>query len=343
MAPKRVPAPVGTPQQALPPPLLPTPSPPVPLQLPSRNTWRCPICAEEGSCENLPRRVPWKAGAPSTPDAKVSLKDVDIPREMDKLCSLVEHLVKVHPKHVVTRNKHRMVAVDNCCSTKIKRPKMEASAWPYLEHFMYAHHEPLIHHLQCPLCNQGHTTREELRKCVTSSPKTRAAGNGPGSSTKRSASATRARVVAPPPPPIIAVATPPIAPAVAGGAGKPPSPAVPSFPPISVTPPAQPDSPPESEPPSPTPAPKPAGPFGSEDRPSPLRNADPSLPVLSSPLDDVGPALPGESGERAIGDKYKLPFDEADAPPARAARKPDAGRLRSFGGYLRRTAVVLGI
>jgi len=83
---------------------------------------------------------------------------------MDKLCSLVEHLVRIHPEYVITRSKHRMVAVDACCSTKIKRAKTESVSWPYLEHFMYYHHNPAVHHLQCPLCFQGHTVglREEL-------------------------------------------------------------------------------------------------------------------------------------------------------------------------------------
>lgn len=133
-------------------------------------TWKCPICDEDGACGDLPRVVPWKAGAEPASEgssSKVSLKDVDMPREMDKICSLVAHLVKAHPEHVVTRNKHRMVAVEDCCSTKIKRPKLDAVSWPYLEHFMFYHHTPTLHHLQCPLCKQGHTTREELRKCVT--------------------------------------------------------------------------------------------------------------------------------------------------------------------------------
>jgi hypothetical protein len=123
---------------------------------PVTSTWSCPLCGAEGTCGDLPRVITWKSGEPS-PDAKISLKDVDIPREMDKLCSLVEHLVRTHPEFVITRSKHRMVAIDDCCSTKIKRAKMESVSWPYLEHFMYYHHEPPVHHLQCPLCSQGHT------------------------------------------------------------------------------------------------------------------------------------------------------------------------------------------
>lgn len=135
--------------------------------------WTCPVCSEKGSCENLPRQVSWRSGTPP---------ETDLPRRVEELCGLVRHLVQLHGKtHVQTHQKHRMVTLDNCCTDKIRRFGAHAAKWPYLEHFLYYHHTPRLYHLRCPLCNEGHTTREELRKCVVNGTGRQRSGSGNGS------------------------------------------------------------------------------------------------------------------------------------------------------------------
>lgn len=67
---------------------------------------------------------------------------------------------------------------------------------------------------------------------------------------------------------------------------------------------------------------------------SPLKD-DVALPVLQSPTDEGSPLTLEPPRGRAVGNKYKLPYDEEESRTVRTVvGKKDKDRLRSFGGFV---------